>query len=171
MEQRRQPAVDAGGGTGNPLRQGGERGVRLALEPLNRFETSFVNTTAQALEVIDRLASPACGPLLDTFHRNIEEKDVAGAIRAAGPHLAHFHACGTDRGAPGADHLDWDGIARVPADVAYAGPVCIESFTPENRTIARAAIWRPLAPSQHGLATAGLAFLRGLLDQTLASRA
>jgi D-psicose/D-tagatose/L-ribulose 3-epimerase len=139
----------------------GERGVRLAMEPLNRFETSFVNTVEQALEIVGAVGSTACGLLLDTFHMNIEEKDLAAAIRSAGPHLAHFHACGNDRGAPGADHLDWPAIAVALAAIDYRGPVCIESFTPENRTIARAAaIWRPLAPSPDALATAGLAFLR-----------
>ncbi len=140
------------------------RGVRLALEPLNRFETSFVNTVDQALEIVDRLDSPGCGILLDTFHMNIEEKDPAAAIRVTGRYLAHFHACGTDRGTPGADHLDWVPIARALADIGYRGPVCIESFTPENQTIARAAaIWRPLASSGDVLATEGLSFLRQLL--------
>ena len=138
--------------------------VTLGVEPLNRFETSLINTTAQGLELIERVGSPACGLLLDTFHLNIEERDVAAAIRAAGPHLAHLQVCANDRGAPGADHLDWTGIADAIADVAYDGPVCIESFTAENETIATAAaIWRPLADSQDALATDGLAFLRRTL--------
>ena len=142
----------------------GERGVRLALEPLNRFETSFLNTAEQALAVVERLGSPACGLLLDTFHMGIEEKNLAAAIRLAGRHLFHFHACGSDRGTPGADHLDWRAIVDALAEIGYDGALCIESFTPENQTIARsAAIWRPLAPSQDALATDGLAFLRGLL--------
>lgn len=143
----------------------GERGVRLAIEPLNRFETSFLNTTEQALAVVERLGPPACGLLLDTFHMGIEEKDLAAAIRLAGNHLAHFHACGSDRGSPGADHLDWPAIADALEAIGYDGAICIESFTPENKTIARAAaIWRPLAASQDALATDGLAFLRNLLN-------
>ena len=148
----------------------GEREVRLALEPLNRFETSFLNTAEQALAVVARLGSPACGLLLDTFHMGIEEKDPAAAIRLAGPHLVHFHACGSDRGSPGADHLDWRAIADALAAIGYDGALCIESFTPENQTIARAAaIWRPLAPTQDALATDGLAFLRGLLGSVEAA--
>jgi D-psicose/D-tagatose/L-ribulose 3-epimerase len=142
----------------------GERGVQLAIEPLNRFETSFLNTAEQALAVVDQLGSPACGLLLDTFHMGIEEKDPAAAIRLAGRHLAHFHACGSDRGSPGADHLNWRAIADALGMIGYAGALCIESFTPENRTIARAAaIWRPLASTQDALATDGLVFLRDLL--------
>ena len=141
----------------------GERGVRLGVEPLNRFETSLINTAAQALEVVAQVDSPACGILLDTFHMNIEEKHPAEAIRAVGSHLVHFHACGVDRGIPGADHTDWVAIAGALGDIAYDGPVAIESFTTENQTIATAAsIWRPLASSQDEIAIQGLAFLRQL---------
>ncbi len=139
----------------------GERGVRLAIEPLNRFETSFFNTAAQIMEVVDRLDSPAVGVLLDSFHMNIEEKDQAAAIRLAGDKLIHFHACGSDRGAPGADHIAWDAIVAALRDINYDGALVIESFTPDNQTIARAAaIWRPLAETQDDLARDGLAFLR-----------
>jgi D-psicose/D-tagatose/L-ribulose 3-epimerase len=142
----------------------GERNVRLALEPLNRYETSLVNTAEQGLEVVEAVGSPALGLLLDTYHMNIEEKRPADAIRSAGSHLVHVHACGSDRGAPGADHLDWPGIAAALREVEYDGAICIESFTSENKTIAVAAsIWRPLAPTQDDLARDGLGFLRSLL--------
>jgi D-psicose/D-tagatose/L-ribulose 3-epimerase len=139
----------------------GERGVTLGIEPLNRFETSLLNTAEQTMEVVDRLDSPAVGVLLDTFHMNIEEKDQSAAIRLVGDKLVHFHACGSDRGAPGADHIAWDAIAAALGDIGYTGPLVIESFTPDNQTIARAAaIWRPLAVTQETLAEEGLAFLR-----------
>src|SRR5215216_68179 len=93
----------------------GERGVRLAIEPLNRFETSFLNTAAQTMEVVDQLDSPAVGVLLDTFHMNIEEKDQAAAIRLVSDKLVHFHACGNDRGAPGADQNSLGGDHRRAA--------------------------------------------------------
>ncbi|MCD6032200.1 MAG: xylose isomerase protein [Thermomicrobiales bacterium] len=139
----------------------GERSATLGIEPLNRFETSLLNTAEQTMEVVDRLDSPAVGVLLDTFHMNIEEKDQSAAIRLVGDKLVHFHACGSDRGAPGADHIAWDAIAAALGDIGYTGPLVIESFTPDNQTIARAAaIWRPLAESQEALAEEGLAFLR-----------
>jgi D-psicose/D-tagatose/L-ribulose 3-epimerase len=142
----------------------GEHGVALALEPLNRYETSLINTAEQGLEVVAQLGSDALGLLLDTYHMNIEEKSPAGAIRLAGSRLVHVHACGSDRGTPGADHLDWPAIATALRDVAYDGAVCIESFTSENKTIAVAAsIWRPLAQSQDALARDGLAFLKAQL--------
>lgn len=140
-----------------------DAGVRLAIEPLNRFETSLFNTVAQTLELIERLDHPAVGLLLDTFHMNIEERNIPGAIRAAGNSLIHFHACGNDRGAPGNDGIDWPSIQHALADIGYDGALSIESFTGANRTIATAAsIWRPLAPSQNDLAQEGLAFLTGL---------
>jgi D-psicose/D-tagatose/L-ribulose 3-epimerase len=137
--------------------------VSLAMEPLNRYETSLINTVDQALEVIEGVDSPGLGIAVDTFHMNIEEKDPAAAIRHAGRRLVHVQASGTDRGAPGNDHNDWHGIAAAIAEVGYDGPICIESFTPQNKSIARAAsIWRPLERSQDAIATDGLAFLRTL---------
>jgi D-psicose/D-tagatose/L-ribulose 3-epimerase len=137
----------------------GERGVRLGVEPLNRYETSLINTVEQALDALPE----ECGLALDTYHLNIEERKPAQAIRDAGSRIALLQVCGTDRGAPGADHFDWAGFAAAVEDVDYSGPWVIESFTPDNTTIATAAsIWRPLAVDQDALATDGLAFLRTL---------
>jgi len=139
-------------------------GVRLAVEPLNRFETSLFNTVAQTMELIDAVDHPALGLLLDTFHMNIEERDMGEAIRLAGDRLVHFHACGNDRGAPGNDGIDWHAVRDALRDIGYTGAITIESFTSANQTIATAAsIWRPLAASQDALATDGLGFLRQLL--------
>ncbi len=142
------------------------QGITLAMEPLNRFETSVINTVDQALEVVDAVDSPGLGIALDTFHMSIEEKDPAMAIRKAGRRLAHLQASGSDRGAPGNDHLDWRSIAAAIGDAAYDGAICIESFTSENQTIAKAAaIWRPLERSQDAIATDGIDFLRRLLAE------
>ena len=149
----------------------GARGVRLAVEPLNRYETSLLNTVEQTLEAIAPLPAEACGVLCDVYHLNIEERDPAGAMRAAGDRLAHVHACANDRGVPGRDHLDWPGIAEALRDVGYAGAVSIESFTAHNESIATAAsIWRPLAETQDAIAVEGLAFLRELLAPAVEGR-
>jgi D-psicose/D-tagatose/L-ribulose 3-epimerase len=143
---------------------GAERGVTLAIEPLVRYETSVINTVEQALEAIGDLPAEGCGLLLDTYHANVEEKDVGAAYRLAGDRLAHVHASANDRGAPGADHVNWPEVRDALRDVGYDGPVVIESFTAENETIATAAsVWRPLAASQDAIAVDGLAFLRELL--------
>jgi len=144
----------------------GERDISLCVEPLNRFETSVLNTAEQTIEVVDRVDDPACEILLDTFHMNIEEKSLPAAIRAAGDRLGHVHACGNDRGAPGNDHVDWDGVAAALDDVGYDDQAVIESFTPDVESIARAAaIWRPLEESQDALAEDGLSFLRNLFGE------
>jgi D-psicose/D-tagatose/L-ribulose 3-epimerase len=141
----------------------GERGVRLAIEPLNRYETSLINTVEQGLALLEALDHPACGLLLDTFHMNIEEKSPPDAARAATGRIAHVHACGTDRGAPGADSFDWPPFMAALDSAGYEGPLCIESFTSTNEVIATAAsIWRPLAASPDALAGEGLRFLRSL---------
>ncbi|HRQ39912.1 MAG TPA: sugar phosphate isomerase/epimerase family protein [Chloroflexota bacterium] len=141
-----------------------DHGVVLGIEPLNRFETSFINTHTQAIELIDRVDHPACGIMLDTFHMNIEEQSIGAAIRATGHRLCHLHACENDRGAPGSGHVPWNEVAAALHDIGYDGPLVIESFTAEVQSIAKAAaIWRKLAPSQDALAVEGLAFLRGLL--------
>lgn len=141
-----------------------DHGVKMGLEPLNRFETSFINLAEQAVEVIDRVDHPACQIMLDTFHMNIEEKSLGEAIRTAGPRLIHLHSCENDRGAPGSGNVAWDEVAQALKDINFDGPVVIESFTSKVKTIAKAAaIWRPLAVSQDALADDGLAFLRALL--------
>jgi D-psicose/D-tagatose/L-ribulose 3-epimerase len=142
----------------------GDRGVVLCVEPLNRFETSFLNLSEQAIEVVDRVDHPSCGILLDTFHMNIEEKSIGDAIRAAGPRLRHLHTCENDRGAPGSGHVPWDEVASACRDIGFDGPFVIESFTSAVKSIARAAaIWRAFAPTQDALAQDGLRYLRGLL--------
>jgi len=141
----------------------GSLGLKVALEPLVRYETSLINTVEQALEAIDGLPAEACGLLVDTYHANIEEKDVGDAYRLAGDRLAHVHASANDRGAPGSDHIDWPGVRAALGDIGYDGTVVIESFTAENETIATAAsIWRPLEVSQDAIAVDGLAFLRSV---------
>jgi len=138
----------------------GEREVLLGLEPLNRYETSVLTTVEQALDVIGPLPS-SIGLAPDTYHMNIEEKDLPATLRTVGDRLVHLQVCGNDRGAPGYDHIDWEGIRSVLIDLRYDGVLGIESFTSENETIATAAsIWRPLAPTQDDLALQGLAFLR-----------
>lgn len=141
-----------------------ERGITICVEPLNRFETDFLNTCDQGLKLIKDVGSPALKLHLDTFHMNIEEKDSGAAIRKAGKHLGHFHACGSDRGTPGNDHIDWAPIVKALKAVRYTGPVVIESFTTDVKVIARAAaIWRTIEPKRDDIAVKGVKFLRKVL--------
>ena len=163
-EQRSAAYADLREGLAPLVERAGTCGVVLGIEPLNRYETSLLNTVDQALEALDGLLGPALGLALDTYHLNIEERSSADAVRRAGEHLAHVQVCGSDRGAPGGDQTDWPALLAALDDVGYAGPLNIESFTGENASIATAAsIWRPLAPTQDDLARDGLAFLRSLM--------
>jgi D-psicose/D-tagatose/L-ribulose 3-epimerase len=138
-----------------------KKGRQICMEPLNRFETDFINTCDQALNMIKDVGSPALKLHLDTFHMNIEEKFQGDAIRKAGKLLAHFHACGSDRGTPGNDHIDWQSIAKALKAIKDQGDVVIESFTTDVKVIARAAaIWRRIEPTRDEIAVKGLKFLK-----------
>ncbi len=139
----------------------GQRHLRLAIEPLNRYETDFINVCSQAMKMVNEVDHDALGVLLDTYHMNIEEKNSAKAILLAGDKLFHFHACGCDRGTPGNDHINWDEIIPALKQVKYDASVVIESFTTDVKVIAKAAsIWRQFEPSQEDIAVQGIKFLR-----------
>jgi len=141
-----------------------ERGRQICIEPLNRFETDFLNTCNQGLKLIKDVGSKALKLHLDTFHMNIEEKFQGPAIRKAGKLLGHFHACGSDRGTPGNDHIDWKSVASALKAIKYDGDVVIESFTTDVKVIARAAaIWRRIEPTRDEIAVKGLKFLKRAL--------
>ena len=143
-----------------------DSGVTIGVEPLNRFETDMINLLDQAVELIKEVDSPVYKVHLDTFHSNIEEKNIPDAIRRLGNGmLGHLHACENDRGTPGTGHIDWTGIRDALHEINYTGAAVIESFTPGAVEIAKAAsIWRPLAPSQDQLAAEGAVFLKNLFQ-------
>jgi D-psicose/D-tagatose/L-ribulose 3-epimerase len=149
-----------------------ERGVGLAIEPLNRFETDLVNTVAQGVELCEAIGRDNVGLLLDTFHMNLEEKRIGEALRHGAARLFEVHACENDRGTPGSGHVEWDEVFDTLVDVGFDGLVAIESFTPEIEEIARAvSMWRPVASSGDDLARDGLEFLRSALEARGAVRA
>ncbi len=138
-----------------------DRGVYLALEPLNRFETDFINICADVKRMVNDVGSPMLKIHLDTFHMNIEEKSLSAAIFEAGELLYHVHACENDRGAPGTGNVDWKGVRHALRRVTYDRYLVIESFTPDVEVIARAAsIWRETEKSNVELAKKGLNFLK-----------
>jgi D-psicose/D-tagatose/L-ribulose 3-epimerase len=139
-------------------------GVRVAVEPLNRFETFFLNTAADALRLCEQVAHPNIGVLYDTFHANIEEKNQAAAIRLLGKHIFHVHTCENDRGIPGSGPIDWPGVIAALRDIGYNDWLVIESFGPGIKEIAAAAcIWRDLAASPDDIPVLGARNLRALL--------
>lgn len=138
-------------------------GVTIALEPLNRFETDFLNLSEQAVRLVSDIGSDAVGILLDTFHMGIEEKNQGEAIRRAGKRLKHFHTCENDRGAPGTGQVPWVEVRDALNSIGYDKIVAIEGFNPDIVDLANGAcIWRPMAPSPDRLAGDGVKFLKKL---------
>jgi D-psicose/D-tagatose/L-ribulose 3-epimerase len=138
-----------------------EHGVSIAIEPLNRFETYFLNTAADAVRLCDEIGHPNVGILFDTFHANIEEKCVAGGLRTAAKHLKHVHTCENDRGIPGTGHVDWPGVFKALREIHYDGWLTIESFGFSlGELSAAASIWRDIAPTPDSIAFEGVKFLK-----------
>jgi sugar phosphate isomerase/epimerase len=107
--------------------------VRVALEPLNRFETYFLNRADQALALADAVG-PHCGVCLDAFHLNIEEADMFAAIRSTKGRLYDFHVADNNRLAPGMGALDWPRIVRTLKEIGYDGALTNEFVAPIDRT-------------------------------------
>lgn len=140
--------------------------VTLCIEPLNRFETYFLNTTADAVALMHAVNHPRIRILFDTFHANIEEKQVASALSSTAGVLGHVHTCENDRGTPGSGHVPWAEVRNAIAGLNYDGWVTIESFGfALGELSAAASIWRDLAPSPEAIARDGVRFLRQLFGQ------
>lgn len=141
----------------------GTHGVKIGVETLNRFETDFINTVEQGLELIDRIGYDNVGMLLDTFHMNIEEANICDAIRAAKGKILDLHTCANNRGTPGEDNFNWPAIAQAVKDADYDGYCIIESFTPDCVEIAKSAsVWRPFSESPEYIAEKGIPFLKNV---------
>ena len=136
--------------------------ISVGIEPLNRFETYFLNICEDAVALCREIDSTHVGVHYDTFHANIEEKDPTAALRKVGSkHLFHVHACENDRGIPGTGHVPWSDFFKTLKQLKYDRWMTIESFVPAIKELAAAAaIWRPLAKDGDDLARQGLKFLR-----------
>lgn len=138
-------------------------GITLFLEPLNRFETYFLNTLEDAARLVHEIGATNVRVHFDTFHANIEEKDLAASLRREGGAIGHVHLSENDRGIPGTGHVDWRGVFLALKETGYNGWMTLESFAqPEPILAAAAAIWRDLAPSGDDLAVQGLNFAKSL---------
>ena len=135
--------------------------VDVAIEPLNRFETYFLNTVEDGARFCDEIGSASVGMLVDTFHANIEEKSIGPALRKAGKHLKHIHSCENDRGTPGTGNVNWPEFFSTVKSIHYDGWLVIESFGFSlGELSAAASIWRDLAAVPESIAFEGVKFLR-----------
>ncbi len=130
-------------------RYAGELGLVLAVEPGNRYETDFVHTVAEGLELLHAVKLPSVRLMIDTFHMNIEEPSIPDAVRQAGPHLAHVHFADSNRLAPGWGHLDFRAVAAALREIRYDGTIGLEMA---------------LAPDFAAAASQGVRFVRDLFE-------
>lgn len=141
-----------------------ERGLEIALEPLNRFESDLINTAEDVMRLIRDVNHPSAKVLLDGFHMSIEEHDLEKAIANVGDKLIHVQVSENHRGIPGTGQTQWESFRKGLENINYQGVVSIESFTPEIKELAGAVcIWKNLAPDQDEFASQGIAFLKKLL--------
>jgi len=121
-------------------------GILICLEVINRFEGYLLNTAEQGVAFLEEVQNPAVRLHLDTFHMNIEEDNIAGAIRFAGKNLGHLHCEANNRKAPGRGHISWDEVFLALHDVNYQGYVIAEVFVNPVGEVGRGlSIWHPLA--------------------------
>jgi D-psicose/D-tagatose/L-ribulose 3-epimerase len=137
--------------------------LELSLEPVNRSETYFLTTVKDATALCDAIDHPRIGVTIDTFHANIEEKDLAQAVRSAGRRLKHVHASENDRGLLGSGHVDFPAIIRALREIGYSGSLMIEGFgfSPEEKT-APGALWADVHVSPENIAYEGAQYLGSL---------
>ena len=144
------------------------KGVRLAIEPLNRFETDLINTLEQGVALCRAVGLDNVGLLIDTFHMHIEEKSLSESIRLAAPYIFHVQVSENDRGTPGKGQVHWDEFFTALKDIHYEGQIVIESFLPTVKEIARAvSLWRPVAQSMDALAADGFEFINSKVKHYL----
>ncbi len=137
------------------------RDIRIAIEAMNRFEAHFLNTMAQLVAYLDRVAHPAVTGMYDTFHANIEERDPPGTIAGSMRHIAHVHVSENDRGTPGRGHVPWAATFRALRRGRYDGWLTIEAFSRISPEFAaKTSVWRELADTPDEVYREGFEFVR-----------
>ena len=139
----------------------GEKGVTLVLEYLNRFELYFLNCAADCARFVREVDHPNLRMMYDTFHANIEEKDITEAVKSCIDVCAHVHISENDRSTPGSGGVDWDTSFAALKEVGYDGWMVVEAFGLALPDLAAATkIWRRMYESEQQLATDALAFMK-----------
>ena len=141
-----------------------DKRIKIAVEPINRYESNFLNTAYEGIDLVKKVNLSNVGLNLDTYHMNIEEKNSKKAVFDSGKYLFHIHAPENDRGTPGTGGVDWEGIADSLKKINFDGFVVMESGSPEVEEVARlGAFWRVYDYPQDEMAKNGLKFLKNLL--------
>ena len=135
--------------------------VTLVVEYLNRFECYFLNCAEDAARFTREVGHSHLKMMYDTFHANIEEKNIGAAVKACQDQMVHVHISENDRSTPGEGGINWDASFQAIKDAKYDGWLMIEAFGLALPDLAAATrIWRRMFPSEEHLATKGLAFMK-----------
>ncbi|MEM1360752.1 MAG: sugar phosphate isomerase/epimerase [Pseudomonadota bacterium] len=141
-------------------------GIAFGIEPVNRYENHLINTSLQAVDMIEKVGADNIFVHLDTYHMNIEEKGVGNGILDAREHLRYIHLSESDRGTPGEGTCDWDEIYATLAAIGFKGGLAMESFINMPPEVAYGlAVWRPVAESFEEVMDKGVPFLRNKAEQ------
>ena len=145
-------------------RRAADAGIVFGIEPLNRFETDIANTTGHGLALAGAVDMASVGVMLDTFHMNMEDADIAAGIRRAGPRMVHFQANENHRGFVGSGHIDWGAVAKAIHDIGYRGPITLEPFRRDDeRPGVPLAQWRAPEKDEDAELSASIAYLDAAL--------
>ena len=136
-------------------------GLRIGIEPCNRYETHLINRGSDAARIIERVGAENIFIHLDTYHMHIEEENFAAGFAAAAPYLGYVHVSESNRGVPGNGMLDWPAAMQAMAEIGYKGAITLESMNHVDVDIAGGlAVWRPVAERPDDVIDIGLPFLR-----------
>ncbi|HEV7252884.1 MAG TPA: sugar phosphate isomerase/epimerase family protein [Mesorhizobium sp.] len=136
-------------------------GLKLGVEPCNRYETHLMNRGIDAARIIERVGADNIFIHLDTYHMHIEEESFSAGFEAAAPYLGYVHVSEANRGVPGRGMLNWTAAFKAMAEIGYSGPITLESMNHVDADIAGGlAVWRPVATRPDDVIEEGLPFLR-----------
>ncbi len=145
----------------NAAKLAAEHGLKLGIEPCNRYETHLMNRGLDAARIIERVGADNLFIHLDTYHMNIEEESFAAGFRDAAPYLGYVHVSEANRGVPGRGMLKWQEAMKAMVDIGYAGALTLESMNHVDKDIAAGlAVWRPVADTPADVIEVGLPFLK-----------
>lgn len=143
-----------------------DSGIKIALEPLCRYDTYLINTVDQAIELISRINSDNFGILIDTFHTNIEEESISKAFEISGKKTYHIQVCENNRGIPGSGQINWKEVKKSLKLFNYDKWISVESFTPyDDKFSEKMRMWRKFSPDQDFFAKESYSFLKHLLSE------
>lgn len=134
-----------------------KQGVTLGLEYLNRFESYLVSCADELLKLVESVGHPSCKVMFDTFHANIEEKNLGDAIRKLSKHLVHVQVSENDRSIVGQGNVNWQDVFATLKEINYQGWVSVEAF---SEKLAVANIWRKMFENDEVLMKESLKFLK-----------